>query len=147
MQHFKGQHSKSALSRSKRANESNNDIDEQKIAQKRCDMRQGHSQIEKAQAISIDRSNIVKKLKILEGSGLNNPKIAFKYSREGIDYDVPELGYPKNSSIFKRREKSIDYSPRSSAVDGMSKEYFRHMLIAPTKPLRPNVNKVPKFFR
>ena len=144
---FQGQHSKSTVSGSKRANDSNKDKDEQRIVKNRYDKCGDISPIEKMQAMSIDRSNKVKKLKILEESGLNELKLVFKYSREGIDYDVPELGYPENSSILKRREKPIDYSPGMSTADGTPQQYFRQTVISPTKPLRPYVNKVPKFFR
>ena len=144
---FQGQHSKSTVSGSKRANDSNKDIDEHRIVKNRSDKCGENSPIEKVQAMSIDRSNKVKKFQILEGSSLNELKLVFMYSREGIDYDVPELGYQENSSILKRREKPIDYSPGISTADGTPKEFFMQTLISPTKPLRPYVNKVPKFFR
>ena len=102
---FQGQHSKSTVSGSKRANDSNKDKNQQRFFKTRCDKCRENSPIEKMQPMSIDRSNKVKKLKILQESGLNELKLVFKYSREGIDYDVPELGI-RRIRAFSREERN-----------------------------------------
>ena len=86
--------------------------------------------IEKVQAANIDRSNEVKKLNILEDSCSEEQNIAFRYSREGIGYNVPELGSPENLNILKRREKSTNYSLGLSTADSIPKRVSNENLQA-----------------
>ena len=118
--------------RSKEANESSKDIDQQRFDKNRYGICGGNIPIEKVQTMSIYLSNKVKIIKMLEESGLNEQMKVIKYSREEINYDVPELGSPENSSILNRREKVLDYSPGISTADGSPKTCFGQMVIAPS---------------
>ena len=96
---------------------------------------------------SIDRSNEVKKLNMPKDSCSEEQNIVFRYCREGIGYNVPDLGSPENSSILKRRKNSVDRSPGISTADSTPRAYIRERIAASIKLLRPYINKVPKFIR
>ena len=129
------------------SHQSQKDKGEQKTVRIRYTVCGDRKSIEKVQAASIDRSKEVKKLNMLEDSCSDEQNIVFRYCREGIGYNVPELGSPENSSILKRRKNSIDRSPEISTADSTPTVYIRERIAASIKPLRPYVNKVPKFIR